>query len=110
MAHGVSRRPFTAKARVRSLSSPYEICGGKSGTGTGFCPSASVFRCQHYSINTPNSSSSACYSYQDDERAKPVNLPNNQCSVGNRGAVDRKVPPHFLVLKMLISVTKCRYM
>jgi hypothetical protein len=31
MAQGISRRPFTAKARVRSCG----ICGGQSGTGTG---------------------------------------------------------------------------
>jgi hypothetical protein len=32
----VSRRPLTAEARVRSRASPYGVCGGQSGTGTGF--------------------------------------------------------------------------
>jgi len=33
MSHGVSRLPFTSKARVRSHSSPYEICDGKVALG-----------------------------------------------------------------------------
>jgi hypothetical protein len=43
MAHAVSRRPLTAEARVRSRVSPCEICGGQSGTGTGFSPSCRFF-------------------------------------------------------------------
>jgi hypothetical protein len=39
MAHAVSRLPLTADVRVRSRVSPCEICGGQSGTGTGFSPS-----------------------------------------------------------------------
>jgi hypothetical protein len=38
MAQAVSRRPLTAKARVRSRVSPCGIYGGRSGTGTGFFP------------------------------------------------------------------------
>jgi hypothetical protein len=34
--HSVSRWPPTAEARVRSRVSPCGICGGQSGTGTGF--------------------------------------------------------------------------
>jgi hypothetical protein len=49
MAQAVSRRPLTAEARVRSPVSPYEICGGQSGTETGFSPEYFGFPCQfHY--------------------------------------------------------------
>jgi len=42
MAHAVSHRPLTAEVHVRSQDSAYEICGGQSGTLTGFSPSTSV--------------------------------------------------------------------
>jgi hypothetical protein len=53
MAQAVNRRPPTAKARVRSRVSPCGICGGQSGTGTGFSPSTSIFRCQFHSTGAP---------------------------------------------------------
>jgi hypothetical protein len=42
----VSRRPLTAEARVHAWVNPCGICGGQTGTGTGFSPSFSVFPCQ----------------------------------------------------------------
>jgi hypothetical protein len=38
MAQAVSHRPLTTEARVRSQVSPCGICGGQSGTETGFFP------------------------------------------------------------------------
>jgi hypothetical protein len=48
MAKVVSRRPLTAEARVRARVNPCGICGGQSGTGTGF----SVFPCQYQYLQT----------------------------------------------------------
>ena len=68
MAQAVSRRPLTAGARFRSRVSSFGICGGQSGTGTDFSPSASVFPCRLHSTgallqgktNRLSSSSQGC--------------------------------------------------
>jgi hypothetical protein len=48
MAQVVSRRPLTAEAWVRAQVNSCGICGGQSGTGTGFSPSSSFFPCQDH--------------------------------------------------------------
>jgi hypothetical protein len=49
MAQAVSRRPLTAESQVRARVNPCGICGGQSGTGTGFSQSSSVLLCQYHS-------------------------------------------------------------
>jgi hypothetical protein len=49
VAQAVSRLPLTAEAKVRARVSPCAIYGGKSGTGTDFSQSSSVFPCQYHS-------------------------------------------------------------
>jgi hypothetical protein len=47
MAQVVSRQPLTAEARVRVRVNPRGICGGQSGTGTGFSLISLVFPYQY---------------------------------------------------------------
>ena len=47
------RQPLTAKVRLQTYVSPFEICGTQNRTATGFCSSVSVFPCQCHSTNAP---------------------------------------------------------
>jgi hypothetical protein len=67
--------PVAEEALVRSRVSPREICGGRSGTGTGVSPTTLVLPCQYHSTNVPYSFLSTCSSYLKDKRVKPGNLP-----------------------------------
>jgi hypothetical protein len=49
IAQAVSDRPLITEAQIRTWVSPCGICGGQSGTGTGFSLSSSVFPCQYHS-------------------------------------------------------------
>jgi hypothetical protein len=53
MAQAVSRRPLTAETQVRPRVSPRRICGGQSGTGTGFTPRTSVFPYKFHFTGAP---------------------------------------------------------
>jgi hypothetical protein len=53
VAQAVSRLHLTAEAWVRSRFSPCGICGGQSGTGTGFPPRTSGFPCQFHFTGAP---------------------------------------------------------
>ena len=57
-AQAVNYRPLTAESQVRTRAVPCEVCGGQSGTGTGFPPSTSRFLSQYHSTNAHYSSSS----------------------------------------------------
>jgi hypothetical protein len=74
MVQAVSHRSVTAVARLRIQVSPCVICGGQSGTGSGFSPSTSAFPCQYHAANAPHSSSSTHCLYHKDKRAKPEYL------------------------------------
>jgi len=86
----IIRMYLNAKAGVWSRGSSCGIWGGQSGSGKAFSPSTCVSPCQYHSTNDPHSSSSTCCSYLKDERAKPGNLPNQQCCFGNREGFDGK--------------------
>jgi len=53
--HGSGRRPVTEMARVWCQTGPCRICGGHSGTGTGFSPSISAFPCHCHFTSAPYS-------------------------------------------------------
>jgi len=53
VAQAVSRRPATTEARVRSRTSPSEICDEQSGLSTGPSSGTSRLRCQCHSTSAP---------------------------------------------------------
>jgi hypothetical protein len=59
-------RPLTEDAWVRSQASLCEIFSGKSGTGTGFCPSISLFHRQNHST--------MLYTYSHTHHRRVINL------------------------------------
>jgi hypothetical protein len=51
MAQAVSRRPLAPESHVSARINPCGVCGGQSGTGTGFSPSSSVFPFKYHSFH-----------------------------------------------------------
>jgi len=90
MDQAVSRWPFTAQPRVQIQITPYEMCGGQSVMATYFSLSLSVSPRHYHSTSAPYPSSSTCFSYQKERKAKPGNVSKKQCCFGNREALDIK--------------------
>jgi hypothetical protein len=77
MAQPVSRRrPVTVQARIRTRVSLSGICGGQSGTGTGFSPSYSVFPCQYHSTVAFNAHMASGAAVQR-HKSHPFDMSNN---------------------------------
>ena len=53
MAQAVSRRSTNAEDQIGNQARSCEICGGQSGTVTGFSSTTSDFPCQYHSTNAP---------------------------------------------------------
>jgi hypothetical protein len=69
--------PLTAKARVRSQVSLFEISGGKIDTGKCLSPNNFAFSCQYHSNSAPYSYSYTYCSYYKDKGAKLTSLGNS---------------------------------
>jgi hypothetical protein len=95
-------RPITAQARVRSQLIQCKICGGQTGTETGFSPSTSVFPCQDHSTNAPYSSSSTRCSYQKDEGTKLPSICKKGKTLSITGEHGTQKYFHFLVFESLM--------
>ena len=91
MAQAVSCLTLIAEAQFRSQVIPCEICGGQSGSGTGFSPTNMVFPCHYNFTNATYTSSFTYCSNQMDNRTKPGNLPTKLSSFGSPETLDIKV-------------------
>jgi len=98
-----SHQPDIAEHRVRSKTSPFDICDAQIGTVTGF-PSIKFFffNCQYHSTNDLNSCSSICCSYKD-KWAQPGSLPKSNVFFGTWKALASNV---FLLLSDSLPKTE----
>jgi hypothetical protein len=67
MAQAVSRQPLGVKARFGARVSPYETCGGRSGTGTRFF---SKFFDSPLSMSFHRDSQYSVYNLGDEQQAR----------------------------------------
>ena len=87
---------FTVEARVRFQVIPCEICSGRSGTGTRFSPSTSVFPRHYHYANYSFPSSYTCCCYQKDKGMKLCNRPKRN-DLSEMGPLDLKILSLLLV-------------
>jgi hypothetical protein len=99
MDQAVSRRPLTAEARFRSRVSPCGICGGQSGSGTGFSQSTSVFPCQFHSTGAPLKwkSRKKTSSSSSSSRGCTISLQGCGASVASAAGLFNKKNHHLFV-------------
>jgi len=100
-------RPFTAESRARSQVSPCDICDRQSVNGTGFCPSTSVFLVSFFPLLL-HTHLHLHVALTRRTKGRSLGTLQEQCSVGNRWELDRKLVAlfYFYVLSLRIFSRK----